>query len=96
MHKKYVKGKDGFTAVSVSFDNPTEQEKVLKFLKRMEAAFPNFILDEAGDVWTKKLDIDGPPCVFVFNREGKIAKKFKDDVDYKEVAKLVADLVKEK
>lgn len=96
MHKKYAK--DSFAAVSVSLDDPNgknAKDKVLKFLKDKKASFNNFILDEKVEVWQEKLEIDGPPCVFVFDAEGKLAKKFKpEDVDYAEVEKLVAKLLK--
>ena len=58
------------------------------------AAFANYLLDEKPDVWQAKLKIDGPPCVFVFNRRGRLVKKFHDHVDYTEIERLVADLLK--
>ena len=45
--------------------------------------------------WQEKLKIDGPPCVFVFNREGGIARKFAEiKVDYADVEKVVVELLK--
>lgn len=97
MHKKYAQ--DGFAAVSVALDDPAKKdvkEKVLRFLKEKNAAFTNLILDEKDEIWQKKLDIEGPPCVFVFDREGKIAKKFVNAGESEEVEKLVVELLKKK
>jgi hypothetical protein len=97
MQKKYAK--DGVVAVSVSLDNPNEegvQEKVRKYLVSQKASFTNLILDENVEVWQKKLKIEGPPCIFVFDKDGKIAKKFDSGEGYDEVEKLVADLLKKK
>lgn len=76
MHHKYVA--QGLTVVSVSLDEdadkPEVQEKALQFLKDKKAAFANLILDEPFEVWNKKLDFVSPPCVFVFDRQGRWRK----------------------
>jgi hypothetical protein len=97
MHKKYKK--DDFAAFSCALDDPERkgiQEKLLKFLKEKKAAFPNFLLNETDEVWQDKLKILGPPAVFVFDREGKPAKKFTENFTYEDVEKLVAELIKKK
>ena len=93
MHTKYAK--DGFAAISVSLDDPKDekaQERVIDFLRKQKATFTNLILDEKSEVWQKKLRFDGPPCVFVFNREGK--HKQYTSPDYAEIEKYVAELMK--
>lgn len=95
MHNKY--GKDGLVAVSVSLDDASEQgveAKVQRFLESRKAAFTNLILDEQPEVWQQKLQFDGPPSVFVFSREGKRVKHFKDGVDFGEVEKLAISELK--
>jgi hypothetical protein len=97
MHKKH--GTDKFAAVSVSLDDPGEdgvKKKVLEFLESKKATFTNLILDEKPKVWKDKLDIDAPPCVFVFNQKGERVKKFADNFKYEEVEKLVDELMKKK
>jgi hypothetical protein len=97
MQKKYIK--DGLVAVSVSLDDPNEdgvKDKVKKFLVIENATFTNLILDEKMEVWQKKLKIEGPPAIFVFDRDGKIAKKYDSGEGYDEVEKLVAELLKKK
>jgi hypothetical protein len=93
MHKKYAK--DGLAAVSVSLDDPKDQkarQNVLDFLRKQKATFTNLILDEKSEVWQEKLKFDGPPCVFVFDRDGKW-KKF-DSPDYAEIEKYAIGLLK--
>ena len=94
MHKKYAK--DGFAAVSVSLDDPGDKkarQNVIEFLRKQKATFTNLILDEKSEIWQEKLKFDGPPCVFVFNREGKW-KKFEAPVEYADIEKYVAELMK--
>jgi hypothetical protein len=95
MQQKY--GPNGLAAVSVSLDDPHEKgipEKVHKFLQKQHATFENFILSAKPEEWQKKLGIEGPPCLYVFNREGKIARKFDAGEKYDEVEKLVLELLK--
>jgi thiol-disulfide isomerase/thioredoxin len=96
LHGKLAK--DGLVAVSVSLDDLSEEgakDKVLKFLQKQLATMTNVILDEKPDVWQKKLKIDGPPLVMVFNRQGELEQKFVDkDVDYVVIEKLAAELLK--
>src|SRR5437016_5580482 len=70
--------KKGLAAVSVSLDEVEDgtRDRVLKFLTDKQATFANYILNEKPDVWQKKLQIDGPPLVFVFNRKGELVKKY--------------------
>ena len=79
--------KDGLVAISVSLDELRDKgvkEKLLSFLKKKDATFTNVILDESQEFWTKKFAMVGPPCVFVFNREGKW-KQFKFFENYDEI-----------
>ena len=95
MHRRYAK--DGFEAVSVSLDDPLDKEtmdKIAKFLQSKQATFTNVVLDEKPEVWQEKLQFDGPPCVFVFNREGKWTRFM--PVDYGDVEKLVAQYMGKK
>jgi thiol-disulfide isomerase/thioredoxin len=95
LHRKYAAR--GFAAVSVSLDDPTDEhtrDEANKFLNEKQAAFSNFLLDERPEIWQDKLKIDGPPCVFVFDRSGRLVKKYHDDVDYNEIDRVVADLLK--
>ena len=100
MHNKYAK--DGLAAFSCALDDPKGKDiknKLLKFLKEKKATFPNFLLDETAQEWMEKLEIEGPPVVFVFDREGKPAKKFNsatENFTYADVEKVVAEQIKKK
>jgi thiol-disulfide isomerase/thioredoxin len=96
MHKNY--SPDSFAAISVSLDDPQDSKamgRVLAFLRKQQATFTNVVLDEKAEFWQDKLKFDGPPCVFVFDREGKW-KQFAPPVEYTDVEKYVAELMKGK
>ena len=76
MHKKYA-GKD-FVAISVNLDDPHNaamREKVQAFLQKQKATFTNVMLDAKPEEWQEKLKIDGPPCIYVFDRDNRFVKK---------------------
>ena len=96
MHEKFAE--HGVTVITVSLDEPQTkgiQQKLLSFLTKQKATFTNVILDESQDFWQDKFHFKGPPCVFVFNREGKW-KQFKDIEGYADVEKYIARCLKEK
>ena len=72
----------------------------LPFLKKREAVFANYIIDDVGEAWWDKWQIKAIPIVLVFDREGQLVRKFdKDDPDnqfsYEDVEKLVAELLQQ-
>jgi hypothetical protein len=94
LHEKY--SKDGVAAISVSLDDPRdkgEKEAVLKFLQKNKASFTNLILDESQEFWQKKFKMDGPPTVYVFNREGQWTQ-FTGGDHYPEVERLVVEFLR--
>jgi hypothetical protein len=97
LHQKYAK--DGLVSMSVSVDVPEQRDDALKFLQKQKAAFANYWLDEKDTLWQEKLEINGPPAVFVFDRQGKRAAKFDtNDPDktytYDDIEKVVQMLLK--
>jgi thiol-disulfide isomerase/thioredoxin len=100
LHKKY---KDkGLACVSVSMDKEGpkksyDKEKVLKFLKDQDAAFPNFIVADPDADEKKLIERFGKeggilPFMAVFGKDGKKVwdseqKKLKDE----ELVKLIED-----
>ena len=104
IHKKY---KDDVACVSVSFDyegiegtKPEDsRETVLAFLRRKGAAFDNVISNVASDELFKKFQICSIPVVFVYGRDGELARKLDGaagkEFTYKsDIEPLVAELVK--
>ena len=96
MHSKYAK--DGFAAISVDVDEVGEKgvkDKVLAFLTKHRATFTNLILNEDASVLADKLGVEGLPSVFLFGRDGKIVKHFKEGEKYSEIEPfVVAELKK--
>lgn len=76
LHRRLTK--DGVTAMSVSIDEVKTRDVALAFLKAKGAAFPNYLLDEGETGWDK-LDLKSIPAVFVYGRDGKLARKFTND-----------------
>jgi hypothetical protein len=98
MHQKY--DKDGLVCMSVSVDELRNKEAALGFLKKQDATFANYLLDEEWDFWQNKWSINGPPAVFVFDRNNRVAAKFDtSDPDkpytYNDVEQRVRQLLRE-
>jgi hypothetical protein len=98
MRDKYAK--DGLLVITVSLDEEGKskevQEKVRRLLESKKAwHFTNLILDEKLEVWQQKLKFDGPPSFFVFGKDGKLIKQFKNDFEFADVEKLVGETIKQ-
>lgn len=102
MHGKLKK--QGLVCVSVNLDEPADARlmaAVKKFLAEQKADFDHFILDEESATWQKQIGVAGPPVVFVFGRDGKLARKFdgSDDpngeVNYQHIEELVVKLLQQ-
>jgi len=98
LHDKFAK--EGLVTISVSLDDPASKEaheRALKFLQARGAAFTNLLLDEPAAVWQAKLKVQGPPCVYVLNRDNRIVKKLPvgdEEVNYAEIEKTVVQWLK--
>jgi peroxiredoxin len=96
MQRKF--GKKGLVAISVSVDDVNDKESVAevkKFLRDTKATITNYLLDETPEVWQKKLNAEAVPCIFVFNRSGKVEQKYLE-AKPKAVEKLVQRLLERK
>jgi hypothetical protein len=89
MHRKYAD--KGFAAVSVSLDDPKDHAKVQKFLEQQHADFLNILLDASDEEWQTKLKINGPPCVFVFDRDNRTVFKQSQEEDFAVIEKKVLE-----
>jgi thiol-disulfide isomerase/thioredoxin len=99
LQQKY--GSQGLVAVSVALDDPNNklpQEAVLRFLKKQNALLTNVFLDEKEEVWKARFGIDGPPCAFVFNRDGKYKKFDADHIEegYVNIEKQAVEFLQQK
>lgn len=100
LHRKWKQ--KGLVCVSVNLDDPTDARlmaAVRKFLAEQRADFDHFILNEESGDLEKLIGVVGPPVVFVFGRDGKLARKFdgsddpKGEVQYSQIEELVRRLL---
>src|SRR4051812_48222228 len=98
MHNKYAR--DGLVVVSVcllvdSPPTPQYRAKVETFLKEQKSTLNNFILLEGEGGWQKRLNIDGPPLVFVFDKDNHFTRKLKgeEQVKYDLIEREVVNLL---
>ena len=110
LHKDHAA--DGVICVSMSCDyegikkKPPEyyRERVLKFLTKHEATFQNVLSSVPSDELYPEMELSSIPAVFVYGRDGKLVKRFdnesiKTDADeftYKDVSRLVRELIAKK
>lgn len=98
MHTRYAK--DGLVAISVALTTDDtvgtdEYNRIAKFLNKSNATIRNFVLDEPGELWQKKLGINGPPCIYLFDKDNRFVKKMvEDDVDFAVLEKTIRELLK--
>src|SRR5262245_25125127 len=96
LHGKY--GRRGLSVVSVSVDPPDDadaRDAVKGFLTKQRAVFRNVILTDKAEVWQEKWKVEGPPLVFLFDKQGRLAAKWDGKFDLAEVEKRVAALTEE-
>jgi len=93
----------GVTVVSLSVDNrddPQAVEEARRFLRRQNAAFPNYLMDENILEAFEKLDLLTIPAVWIYDRSGRLRhdlngddpnRQFTDDDVERAVAALAAE-----
>lgn len=103
LHRKY--GPDLLACISLSFDyeglgKPEDvQQPVLDFLRRQEATFTNVLSSDEADVLYSRLKLSSIPAVFVYDRQGKLVKRFtasdpsQPAFTYQDVEQLVEQLL---
>jgi thiol-disulfide isomerase/thioredoxin len=82
----------GLAVVTVSVDPPDDPNSAkasLAFLQKQRATCRNVLLTDAAELWQEKWKIDGPPILFLFDRDGRLVAKWKDKIDLKEVEKQI-------
>ena len=107
MQKKL--GRDRLACISLSFDyegigKPADvRPKVLKFLESQQATLDNVLCSEESDVLYRRLKLTSVPAVFVYDRAGKLVKRFDnedasteaDAFSYEQVESLVVELLEQ-
>ena len=106
LHNKY--GPERLACISLSFDyegigKPEDVAgKVKDFLIQQRATFDNVLSSEDSDALYRKFKLISVPAVFVYDREGKLVKRFdnedaKSEADaftYEQVGAVVEELLK--
>jgi thiol-disulfide isomerase/thioredoxin len=101
--------RDDLACVSLSFDyegigRPEEQHsRVLAFLQAQRATFENVLSRLESDELYKKLEIPSIPAVFVFDRQGRLHRRFDNrhasrdggPFTYEQVSAVVEELLAE-
>ena len=71
---------ENIVCLSVSLDDPDDEDKqneALEFLQAQNATFTNVLCTtDADTLYDEILEIGGIPAVFVYGRDGELAKKF--------------------
>ena len=105
LHKKH--NPEDLACISLSFDyegigSPEQTKpKVLDFLKSQGATFDNVLSQDESDVLYRKLELASVPAVFVYDRDGKLVKRFDNEkaateaeaFTYQQVGELVEQLL---
>jgi thiol-disulfide isomerase/thioredoxin len=100
LHEQYQS--KGLAVISVALDSleddPSKKEQCETFLKKKKATFTNLLLDEPLDFWVKKFQMKegGPPCFYVFSRQGKWTQFHGETMDEKKMDQLIEQLLNEK
>lgn len=100
INKQY--GPEKVACISLSFDYDGSDKldevrpAVQKFLERQGATFDNVLSSVPSDELCKKLDLSSIPAVYVFGKDGKLAKRFKGAKAYDDVPALVEKLNSDK
>jgi len=81
----------------VSVDQPENKAAALQFLRKQQAAFPNYWLNEEGQAWQDHFDLaTGPPLQLVYGRDGKLARRVQaGTVTHQELDAYVEKLLRE-
>jgi thiol-disulfide isomerase/thioredoxin len=95
--------KDGLVVLSMTMDDPDDQEKALAFLKEKDARIGNYITKSGSESFEAFNIPDGSlPHYKVFDRSGALHKTFMNDlvnqkgIDPADIDKTIAELLAEK
>lgn len=99
MHEKYAS--QGLVLITVNVDDiheePALKEEAVKILRNKKVPGIHLLLDEPAEFYRKKLDFIAPPCVFIFNKQGKwrqLKNDTEEQVKYDIIEKMVQEFLK--
>lgn len=92
-------GRDGLRVVTVNVDRPDDaaaHRRAAQFLQRVFAGGLSLRLDEPAAAWQARLNIDSLPCVFLFDRRGRLLRRWgADAVDHAAIEKRARRALRE-
>jgi thiol-disulfide isomerase/thioredoxin len=91
LHERHAR--EGLAVISVCLDPPPDRGKAEQFLVANRATFTNLWLDEAPEIWTKRLHTESIPCLYLFDRRGRWFQF--PDGDHAELEKRIVQLLAE-
>lgn len=94
LHERY-KAK-GLAAISLALDDadPDSVALVDEFLIKQHATMINRMMIEKYEFWRPKMHLDGPPCVFLFDRESRLIRRWDgDQVNFSMIEGRVSELL---
>lgn len=97
LHKKHG---DKLACISLcanyaGLDKPEDvAAEPLEFLKAQGATFDNILSTDADTVLYKRLEINTVPSIFIYDRDGKLIKKFEGEPTYAQVEAFLEPLLK--
>lgn len=82
--------------LSVSLDEPKSEARSLEFLKKVNATFENYLLNEVDDVKEAKLGTPVVPGALVIGKDGERLRLFTpdDNFTYADIEAFVRPLLK--
>jgi thiol-disulfide isomerase/thioredoxin len=96
LQRKYAK--QGLAVVAVSVDDvedPDARERAKAFLQKQQSVCRNLLLAEKPESWVPKLKMNSIPCLFLFDREGRLINRYDgDSVDLAAIERRIVELLK--
>ena len=86
----------GLRIITVSLDSPKNVEQVRQVLQKLKATTANLLLSEPTSVVTDKLKVKAIPCLYLFDRQGRIERKFTQLPNHTELEQLIVQLLQER
>lgn len=98
LHRQHAK--QGLAVVTVSIDDasdPGAGDRVKMFLQQQQATCRNLLLAEKPEVWVSKLKMNSVPCMFLFDRDGRLINRWTgSEINLGAIEKRIGELLAQK
>lgn len=97
MQRRYQQA--GLTTIAVNLDDPEDaaaRRRAEAFLRAQGSTCQHLMLNEATEDWQPRLKIQMLPCVFLFDRTGRLLHRWQgDEVDYGQIESRMAQALQD-